>query len=290
MSSQFKTVIIVGATGDLGSKVTQAFLAKNQFDVSILVRKVSDKSKELERKGARVVETDFSNLDSLTKALQGVDAVISTIGSMALQEQVLLIDAAVASGVKRFIPSEYGSDPEVIGRGRHPLFDVKVSLQDKLRASPIEYTFIYTNPWMSYLFSEYFQVDFAKKTAPDFGPDAVLSAISVDDLAKLIPEVLLDPSSKNSSVRMAGDVFKWSDVLALLEKLTNQKWNLTKVTDEIIARSCENTTDPVVTFRALVWQSILNNQSVLEPIHNLNNPLYSHIKLTTMQEYVAALV
>lgn len=67
MSSQFKTVIIVGATGDLGSKVTQAFLAKNQFDVSILVRKVSDKSKELERKGARVVETDFSNLDSLTK-------------------------------------------------------------------------------------------------------------------------------------------------------------------------------------------------------------------------------
>jgi NADPH:quinone reductase-like Zn-dependent oxidoreductase len=67
MSSQFKTVLIVGATGDLGSKVTQAFLAKNQFEVRILVRGISDKAKELERKGARVVETDYSNLESLTK-------------------------------------------------------------------------------------------------------------------------------------------------------------------------------------------------------------------------------
>lgn len=70
MSSQFKTVVIVGATGDLGSKVTLAFLAKNQFDVRILVRKTGDKAKELELRGARIIETDFSNLDSLKKVLK----------------------------------------------------------------------------------------------------------------------------------------------------------------------------------------------------------------------------
>ncbi len=221
--------------------------------------------------------------------MQGVDAVVSTIGSAALPEQALLIDAAVASNVKRFIPSEYGSDPAVIGKGLHPLFDIKIGLADKLKASPLEYTFIYTNPWMNLVFSPFFEIDFANKTAPDFGPNAVLSAVSIDDLAKLIPEVLLDPTSKNTAVRLAGDVFKWSDVLAQLEKLTNQKWTLTKVTEEYINQSTKNATDPAITFRALIWKTILNNESVLEPIHNFNNPHYANVKLTKAVDYLATL-
>ena len=67
MSSQFKTILVVGATGNLGSKVTEAFIAKKQFDVRILVRKTGDKAKDLELKGAKIIEADFSSLDSLTK-------------------------------------------------------------------------------------------------------------------------------------------------------------------------------------------------------------------------------
>ena len=47
-------------------------------------------------------------MDSLKEVLQGQDAVVSTLGTFAVGNQKPLVDAAVAAGIKRFIPSEFG--------------------------------------------------------------------------------------------------------------------------------------------------------------------------------------
>jgi hypothetical protein len=46
----------------------------------------------------------------LVHAFKGQDAVISVVGLAAVRQQKLFIDAAVKAGVKRFIPSEFGTD------------------------------------------------------------------------------------------------------------------------------------------------------------------------------------
>ena len=62
--------------------------------------------------GTTVAKSDFS-LESLTKVFQGQDAVISMLPITALAGQGIVIEAAIAAGVKRFLPSEYGSDSTV---------------------------------------------------------------------------------------------------------------------------------------------------------------------------------
>lgn len=47
---------------------------------------------------------------SLLAAFKGQDAVISTIATVSIPLQKRIIDAAVKAGVRRFVPSEFGSD------------------------------------------------------------------------------------------------------------------------------------------------------------------------------------
>ncbi len=67
MSTQLKTVLIAGATGFLGVKITNAFLAKKEFEVLVLARKPSEKTDEFKSKGAKIVEGDLSDVESLKK-------------------------------------------------------------------------------------------------------------------------------------------------------------------------------------------------------------------------------
>jgi hypothetical protein len=48
----------------------------------------------------------------LVEAFKGQDAVVSALGAAGMHEQIKIIDAAVKAGVKRFLPSEYGSNTQ----------------------------------------------------------------------------------------------------------------------------------------------------------------------------------
>ncbi len=59
--------------------------------------------------GVAVKAVDYASVESLTAALQGADAVVSVLGSLAIGAQRPLVDAALAVGsVRRFVPSEFG--------------------------------------------------------------------------------------------------------------------------------------------------------------------------------------
>ena len=62
---------------------------------------------------------------------------ICTLGHAGWAEQIKIIDAALAAGVKRFIPSEFGSDtlnPNIVELFS-PALAVKVSILEYLRAN-----------------------------------------------------------------------------------------------------------------------------------------------------------
>ena len=108
MSSTIRKIIIVGAGGNLGPSILSAFLADPRFSVAVLARQSSKSSFPADVEVHRI--SDEYPEAELFKAFKGQDAVISTIATANAVQQKVMADAAVQAGVKRFVPSEFGSD------------------------------------------------------------------------------------------------------------------------------------------------------------------------------------
>jgi hypothetical protein len=98
----------------------------------------------------KVARANFDSFDSLKSAFQDQDAVISLVASDVLSSQTKLIDAAIAAGVKRYIPSEFGSntaDPRAVEAV--PFFKGKVDIQEYLKSKKddISQTTLITGPF-----------------------------------------------------------------------------------------------------------------------------------------------
>jgi uncharacterized protein YbjT (DUF2867 family) len=108
-----KSVLVIGGTGYLGSKVVDALLKQN-VKVSALVREGSD-AKNLEAKGVEIIRGDLTQPATLLPALKNKDVLISTaIGysnrrkgdSLQSVDDIgnhNLVDALKQSNTRRFV-------------------------------------------------------------------------------------------------------------------------------------------------------------------------------------------
>ena len=104
-----KNIVLLGATGNLGSYILRALLsASPSFNVTALVRATSKAS--LPDSVKKLILPDEYTASAINPLLQGQDAVICSFppGSDT-QLQKILADAAVQAGVKLFIPADFGS-------------------------------------------------------------------------------------------------------------------------------------------------------------------------------------
>ncbi|KAI9824650.1 MAG: hypothetical protein M1826_007289 [Phylliscum demangeonii] len=133
MSPVVKNVVLLGGQGSLGTHVLEALVKSKKFTVTVVSRKESDAAFDASQK---VIKIDYT-LDSLAQAFEGQDAVVSTIGA---GDQKLLVDAAVKAGVKRFIPSEFGSNTtNKQGQEMCPLYKPKVEVVEYLQSKSKEH-------------------------------------------------------------------------------------------------------------------------------------------------------
>lgn len=108
MISPISKVLLIGAGGHLGPSILSAFEADARFTVSVLTRQSSTSKFPSHIKVHRISD-DYPEA-GLLEALKGQHAVVSTIATANALQQKAIIDAAIKAGVKRFIPSEFGSD------------------------------------------------------------------------------------------------------------------------------------------------------------------------------------
>jgi uncharacterized protein YbjT (DUF2867 family) len=95
-----------------------------------------------------LITVDYSNKESIKKALTGVDVVISTISGTALDVQPRIAEAAKEVGVKLFVPSEFGGPTEGETEGH---LGAKAKVQEQLKAIGIPYTLFYTGGFSDYV-------------------------------------------------------------------------------------------------------------------------------------------
>jgi len=221
--SAFHNVVLVGATGTLGSAIFAA-LKNSSFDVTVVAREGSKSTSELPS-GTSVVTADYSSHDSLVSAFKGADVVVSALASVAIASQTKLIDAAVEAGVKRFMPSEFGADTFNEKGRKLPVYRAKIAvtdyLQEMAKEGKIEWTAVLGGPFLDWgLKGGLFGFTFAEKKATlfDQGKNHV-STTALSDYGQAVVGILEHPSeTRNKPIYVQSTCTTQLELLEIIEK------------------------------------------------------------------------
>ncbi|CAL9156101.1 unnamed protein product [Musa hybrid cultivar] len=174
-------ILIIGGTGYI-DKFIVAASALSGHPTFALVRSTTApadqpaKAKllhDFQAAGVTFLQGDLHDPDSLVRAIQQVDVVISAVGSRQLKDQTKIIDAIKDAGghIKRFIPSEFGNDPDRIHavEPAKSMYAIKVQIRRSVEAAGIPYTYVSCN-----FFAGYFLPKLAQAGASGLPTDKVV--------------------------------------------------------------------------------------------------------------------
>jgi len=196
------TILVTGATGNLGRLVIASLLERGADPQSIIAgaRDVA-KAEDL---GVRVARLDYTAPSSVTSALEGVDSVLlisgSEVGQRVAQHQAV-IDAARSAGVTKFV---YTSAPKATTSDLVLAPEHKAT-EELITASGLP-AVILRNNW----YTENYAADFARAAetgvlASGAGDGRVASA-SRKDFAEAAAVVLLEDGHIGQVYELGGDV------------------------------------------------------------------------------------
>ncbi len=196
--------LITGATGGLGRRIVRQ-LRSQELPVRAFVRLMS-KYSELEHRGTEVFIGDLTRERDITRAIQGVQYVISTHGGATepvnYRANIDLIDAAKANGVQHFVfVSVLGADR---GYEDAPVFKAKREVEKYLQNSGLSYTILRPAGFASNLLPLAEQFDRTGVYLLVGDPKNRSSIVSTDDLARIaIASTTLD-ASRNQILPIGG--------------------------------------------------------------------------------------
>jgi len=223
-------IVVAGSTGALGSKIVKALLDR-KANVKALVRRESSTSKtcKLQAPGLEIIEVDFNNNSELEKACLDASCVISALAG--LQEVIIdaqknLLNAAVNSGVNRFIPSDFSLDFTKTLPGNNRNLDMRRDFHYYLDKTPISPTSIYNGAFTNLLTGQAPIILFKIKRIMYWGdPDQKMDFTTMDNTAEFTAGAALD-SSTPRSLHISGDAISPRELSEILSKTTGSKFKI----------------------------------------------------------------
>ncbi|KAJ5669293.1 hypothetical protein N7462_010363 [Penicillium macrosclerotiorum] len=210
--------VVLAGKGRLGSVVLGELL-KAGFHVKVITR--STASLKVLPDGVAVSEVDYNSLESLQHAIQGYDAVVSTVSGTAVPIQKPLIDACIATGIKHFIPADYAvsikseNGPKL--RSLPPYVtvnEIKEYLDE--RSDKLPWTIVSPGGFLEYIFDIPFVVDFKNRKMDMINDGEIaMSTSSFLTTAKAIARVFKEPK------RVVGRCVQVHDTIITQKKIFN---------------------------------------------------------------------
>ncbi|MEO8575961.1 MAG: SDR family oxidoreductase [Gemmatimonadales bacterium] len=207
-----KMILVVGATGTLGRKVSRLLL-KGGSQVRAMTRVIAD-ADELKALGARPVRGDLRDPDAVEFAVRGARAVVATahsiLGRRDSSSDIVdyighrkLIDLAKKAGVEHFIyMSVVGASPD------HPLdfFRTKARIERYVEESGMAYTIIRATAFIEMHAYELIgkQVMEGKRVMLFGKGRNPRNFVAAEDVAKAIGGALQLPALRGKSIDIGG--------------------------------------------------------------------------------------
>lgn len=225
------TILVAGSTGNLGGRIVQALLERGAT-VRALVRVGTDQDKldKLTQSGVEVVPVDMTDVAQLTQACRGAACVVSALQGLRdviVDTQTALLEAAVAAGVPRFIPSDFASDYTKTIPGDNRNFDLRREFNHHLDQQPaVAGTSILNGAFAEVLAYNPKLLDLKQKRV-GFMEDAdwQMDFTTMDDTAAYTAEAALDPNTPRY-LRIASFQISSRELVKVEEELSGEKFEL----------------------------------------------------------------
>ena len=227
------TIVVAGASGDLGGRITKALL-ESGAEVKALVRHSTapDKVERLRRLGAVVVPVDLSSASEAMPVCEGAACVVSALAGLRdviVEAQTLLLYVAVTAGVPRFIPSDYSIDFTGCRPGGNRNLDLRREFHQRLEKAPIAATTIFNGAFAELLTGQMPMVSFRLRRVLYWGDgDQRLDFTTMDDSAAFTASAALDPSTPRY-LRIAGDQLSARELAAVVSEVTGESFRPLRV-------------------------------------------------------------
>ncbi|MFM2432457.1 MAG: hypothetical protein RLZZ511_3671 [Cyanobacteriota bacterium] len=294
-------VLVAGATGLLGFEIAKRLSRQEGVQVTALVRPggsdnphKQEKLTSLKQHNVAIVEADLLDPASLQRACQNIEIVISAVNGDAdvmVDGQTNLIKAAEASGVRRFIPSDYNVDYRNLDWGDHYQLNFRKALLTTLQGSKrLSYTLVMNGILMETLFSPFGCVfDFQKGRFKYWGDgNTPFEVTSLYDVAAYTAAAALDEGMVNQVLQVAGDRLTMNELKAAYEAHTIERlgeYPQGSTTDLLhwIALRREKATSPHEYLAQQQHYALVSGKGKLT---QLLNDRYPNIRPITVRDYI----
>lgn len=293
------TIVLAGATGALGLLIAH-HLRRRGATVRALVRPGASTRPEavsLQLQGVEVVEVDYNNLADLTQACAGAACVISALSGLRdviVDMQTQLLEAAVAAGVPRFIPSDFSADFTHLSEGSNRNFDFRREFQRRLDVAPIQATSILNGMFMDLLTGQAPVVLQGPRRVVYWGDaDQPLDFTTMVNTAEFTAAAALDATTPRF-LRVAGEVASIRGLQAAASAATGKPFKLFRVGGLGVLATMIKVTKTLMPAENEVfppWQGMQYLHNMYSGLAKLAEPLdnsrYPDIRWTKVQELLA---
>ena len=222
------TVVLSGATGDLGARIAKALIARG-VAVRALVREDADAAARgrLSALGMTAKPVDVADAGSVARACEGASCVVSALNGLhkvIVDRQQVLLDGAVLAGVPRFIPSDYSADFTKIRPGDNRNLDLRRDFMARADQAPIRMTSILNGAFMDMLGAEMPIIQPAIRRVLYWGSaEQPLDFTTKDDVAAYVAAAALDEATPRI-LRIAGDTVSARGIADAMSETTGKRY------------------------------------------------------------------
>ena len=233
-------ILVVGATGDLGSRVARRLRSEGQ-SVRCLVRAGTDDS-GLQQIGAQVVPGDLTVPASLGAVCAGIGTVIATataigrrlagansasIGEVDEKGMLALVDAAEAAGVQRFVYLSFAGVDSPVGT---PLEHAKLAVEKRLSISPMQTVIVRADAFQEVHLAAMARFDIASGKAAIIGKGNTKRRwVATEDVAALLCAVALE-SAPPALIEVGGpELLTKKEAVAVVQDLTHRRMKVQRM-------------------------------------------------------------
>jgi nucleoside-diphosphate-sugar epimerase len=228
--SDDRLIVLAGGTGDLGGRIAAA-LGRRGLTFRAVVRPGVRAAARagLEASGAKVLELDYEDAAAMRSACADAACVVSALNGLQpvmIGMQGKLLDAAVAAGVARFVPSDYSLDFTKTRPGDNRNLDVRRMFMTRIDGAPIRATSV-LNGAFSDLLAGQAPIVLRKRRKILFWGDAdqPLDFTAKDDVADYVADVATDETAPRL-LRIAGATVSPRQLAGLMTELTGERFGL----------------------------------------------------------------
>ncbi|MDQ0247557.1 uncharacterized protein YbjT (DUF2867 family) [Bacillus fengqiuensis] len=259
------TILVIGATGNIGKELTK-LLVKNGKKVRVTIRPTS-RTEELKSLGVEMIHADLHNPSSLKEAMNGIEKVFFATPFVPNMVELSsnIIQAAKEAGVKHLVKiSGAGAELEAITMAKWHR-----TIEKEMEQSGIAYTFLRPNSFIQNI------INYSAHTIRDHGAfyapigDGEIALVDARDVAKVAYHVLTEEGHENKAYYLSGpEAISYHEVADILSSVTGKSVKYVDVAAESARQSMLEAGMPGETVDALLELYHINKLGYTAEVSN----------------------